>query len=158
QIHRWDPEAPMDEVLRGLDDIVQSGRARYIGASTMPAWTFALALAGADQRGWQHFISMQNHYNLVYREEEREMIPLCRAEGIGIIPYSPLARGFLAGNRSRGEDQPTTRAKSDSFAREYYFQDADFAVLDRVAALAKTRGVTPAQIALAWVAGAPGVT
>lgn len=157
QIHRWDPETPMDEVLSALDDIVRAGKARYLGASAMPAWRFARALYRADQRGWTRFASMQNHYNLVYREEEREMIPLCRSEGVGIIPYSPLARGFLAGNRKRNDD-PTLRAKSDVFAKDYYYQDNDFAIVDRVVEIANKRKVKPAQIALAWVVRAPGVT
>ena len=157
QIHRWDPETPMDEVLSALDDIVRAGKVRYLGASAMPAWTFARALYRADQRGWTRFASMQNHYNLVYREEEREMIPLCRAEGVGMIPYSPLARGFLACNRKRNDD-PTPRAKADVFAKEYYYQENDFAIVDRVVEIAKKRKVKPAQVALAWVARAPGVT
>lgn len=158
QIHRWDPETPIEETLDALNDIVRSGRARYIGASSMYAWQFARALYVADRHGWTRFVSMQNHYNLIYREEEREMLPLCRAEGIGVIPWSPLARGFLAGNRSRQEWGETLRAKKDDYAQSLYYADSDFAVVDRVVALAKQRGVSPIQIALAWVLAQPGVT
>jgi 1-deoxyxylulose-5-phosphate synthase len=157
QIHRWDPETPIEETLRALDDIVRSGKARYIGASSMAAWQFAKALCLADRQGWTRFVSMQNHYNLVYREEEREMLPLCRAEGIGVIPWSPLARGFLAGNR-RPDAHQTTRAQTDQYAKDMYYADADFAVADAVADVARARGVAPAQIALAWVLRQPGVT
>lgn len=158
QIHRWDPETPIEETLEALHDVVKAGKARYIGASSMYAWQFAKALYLADLHGWTRFISMQNHYNMVYREEEREMLPLCRDQGIGVIPWSPLARGFLAGNRSREEWGQTVRAKTDDFAHTLYYQDSDFAVADQAAALAKTRGVTPAQIALAWLLHKPGVT
>jgi len=158
QIHRFDPETPVEETLSALNDIVRTGKARYIGASSMSAWQFAKMLYLADRHGWPRFVSMQNHYNLVYREEEREMLPLCREEGIGIIPWSPLARGFLAGNRRKGDHGDTSRAKTDDFAHELYFSDADFAVADRVAELAKRQGVKPAQIALAWVIAQPGVT
>jgi aryl-alcohol dehydrogenase (NADP+) len=158
QIHRWDPETPIEETLEALHDVVKSGKARYIGASSMYAWQFARCLCLADSHGWTRFVTMQNHYNLVYREEEREMIPLCRAEGIGLLPWSPLARGFLAGNRSRGEWGDTTRAKTDDFAQSMYFQEADFEVVARVVEVAERRGVTPAQIALAWLLHQPGVT
>ena len=158
QIHRFDPETPVEETLSALNDIVRTGKARYIGASSMSSWQFAKMLYLADRHGWPRFVSMQNHYNLVYREEEREMLPLCREEGIGIIPWSPLARGFLAGNRRKGDHGDTSRAKTDAFAHELYFSDADFAVADRVAELAKRQGVKPAQIALAWVIAQPGVT
>ena len=158
QIHRWDHSTPIEETLRALDDIVRAGKARYIGASSMFAWQFAKALALADARGWTRFVSMQNHYNLVYREEEREMIPLCVEEGIGIIPWSPLARGFLAGNRRKADRGETRRAKSDVFAHQLYYQDADFAIADRCGELAARRGVPPAQIALAWLLHRPGVT
>ena len=124
----------------------------------MYTWQFAKALYIADRHGWTRFVSMQNHYNLVYREEEREMIPLCRAEGIGVIPWSPLARGFLAGTRSREERGSTTRAKTDAFAHELYYNDADFTVVDQVVALAEQHGVKPAQIALAWILHQPSVT
>jgi len=158
QIHRWDKETPIEETLEALHDVVKAGKARYIGASSMYAWQFAQSLYLADLHGWTRFVTMQNHYNLVYREEEREMNPLCQAEGIGIIPWSPLARGFLAGNRKKGEDDPTTRAKSDDFAHRLYYQDADYAIVDRVVALAEQKGVKPAQIALAWLLHRPEVT
>ncbi len=158
QIHRLDPGTPIDETLRALDDVVQAGKARYIGASSMFAWQFAQALALADHRGWTRFASMQNHYNLIYREEEREMLPLCRAEGIAVIPWSPLARGFLAGNRRVADRGETARAKSDTFAHEMYYTDADFGVADRVVEVAHERGAAPAQIALAWMLHQPAVT
>jgi 1-deoxyxylulose-5-phosphate synthase len=160
QIHRWDYSTPIDETLRALDDIVRAGKARYIGASSMFVWQFVQSLALADHRGWTRFVSMQNHYNLVYREEEREMIPLCRQEGIGIIPWSPLARGFLAGNRGKADRErgDTTRAQTDAFAHQLYYQDSDFEIADRCAELARRKGVPPAQVALAWVLHKPGVT
>ena len=159
QIHRLDPETPLAETLEALHDVVRSGKARYIGASSMFAWQFAKALYLADLHGWTRFVSMQNHYNLVYREEEREMLPLCREEGIGVIPWSPLARGFLAGTRRRGETGgDTKRAGSDTFAHELYYQPEDYDVVDRVVALAERRGVKPIQIALAWLLHQPGVT
>jgi len=159
QIHRWDPQTPIEETLRALDDIVRSGKVRYIGASSMMSWQFAKALYLADRHGWARFVSMQNHYNLVYREEEREMMPLCREEGIGVLPWSPLARGFLAGNRTRGSDRSATpREKSDVFAHSLYYSDADYDVVDRVIEVASARGVAPAQVALAWLLRQPGVT
>lgn len=158
QTHRWDDEAPIEETLEALHDLVKAGKVRYIGASSMYAWQFAKALYLADLHGWTRFVSMQNHYNLVYREEEREMIPLCQAEGIGVIPWSPLARGFLAGNRQKETKGETTRAKTDDFAHQLYYQDSDFKVVDRVVELAQQRGVNPAQIALAWLMKQPGVT
>lgn len=158
QIHRWDPETPIEETLEALHDIVKAGKALYIGASSMYAWQFARALYVADLHGWTRFVSMQNHYNLIYREEEREMIPLCRAEGIAIIPWSPLARGFLAGNRTPDRSGETTRARTDTFAHTMYYQENDFAIADRVVELAKRRGVAPAQIALAWLLHQPGIT
>ena len=162
QIHRWDYATPIEETLRALDDIVRAGKARYIGASSMFAFQFAKALALAGARGWTRFVSMQNHYNLVYREEEREMIPLCLEEGIGIIPWSPLARGMLAGNRKRAatrkEGGETSRARTDTFAHELYGEDADFEIADRCAQVASRRGVPPAQVALAWLFQRPGVT
>ena len=158
QIHRWDPETPIEETLCALNDIVRAGKARYIGASSMYAWQFAKALYLSDRHGWARFVSMQNHYNLVYREEEREMMPLCRAEGIGVIPWSPLARGFLAGNRKRTDWGETTRAKSDAYAQGMYYADQDFEIVDRVVEIAKARGVAPAQVAIAWVLRQPGVT
>jgi aryl-alcohol dehydrogenase (NADP+) len=157
QIHRYDPETPIDETLEALHDVVRAGKARYIGASSMWAWQFAQALYRADLRGWTRFVSMQNHYNLVYREEEREMLPLCRAEGIAVLPWSPLARGLLTGSRRRGEKESTTRGRTDEYAQTLY-TDADFDVVDRVVALARARGLAPAQIALAWLLRQPGVT
>ncbi len=158
QIHRWDPDTPLEETLLALHDIVKAGKARYIGASTMWAWQFATALQLADRYGWTRFVSMQNHYNLVYREEEREMLPLCREEGIGVIPWSPLARGFLAGNRRRADKGDTARAKTDDFAHKLYYADSDFQIADRVVAVAAARSVAPAQVALAWLLQQPGVT
>lgn len=158
QIHRWDPATPIEETMEALHDVVKSGKARYIGASSMYAWQFAMALHTADIHGWTRFIAMQNHYNLVYREEEREMIPLCRDRGIGIIPWSPIARGFLAGNRTREGWGETVRAKSDRFGQGMYYQEADFAVAERTAVVAKARGVSPAQIALAWMLHKPWIT
>jgi aryl-alcohol dehydrogenase (NADP+) len=158
QIHRFDPEVPIEETLEALHDIVKAGKARYIGASSMYAWQFTKMLYVADAHGWTRFAAMQNHYNLVYREEEREMLPLCREEGIGVIPWSPLARGFLAGNRRQDDRGETVRAKSDDYAHKLYYSQADFAVADRVVELAARRGVKPTQIALAWLLAQPGVT
>ncbi len=158
QIHRWDPGTPIEETLEALHDIVKSGKARYIGASSMYAWQFARALYLADRHGWTRFVSMQNHYNLIYREEEREMLPLCRFEGVGVIPWSPLARGFLAGNRRREGWGDTARAKTDDYGQSLYYSDADFATARRVAEVAAARGVKPTQVALAWVLAQPGVT
>ncbi|HEX9385682.1 MAG TPA: aldo/keto reductase [Anaerolineales bacterium] len=158
QIHRWDNETTIEETLEALHDVIKAGKALYVGASSMYAWQFARALYIADQHGWTRFISMQNHYNLVYREEEREMTPLCVAEGIGIIPWSPLARGFLAGNRTRDKSGETTRSKTDALAQRLYYADNDFDVLDRVIQLGRERGVSPAQIALAWMLHKPYVT
>ena len=164
QIHRFDPHTPIEETLEALNDIVRAGKARYIGASSMYAWQFAQMLQVAERHGWARFASMQNHYNLVYREEEREMLPLCRAEGVGIIPWSPLARGFLAGNRDRasGSEEKkggeTLRAQTDEYARSLYYADSDFRVVDAVVEIARGRGVTPAQVALAWILRQPGVT
>jgi aryl-alcohol dehydrogenase-like predicted oxidoreductase len=158
QIHRRDPDTPVEETLEALHDVVQSGKALYIGASSMFAWQFERLLDTAERRGWTKFVTMQNHYNLVYREEEREMIPLCTDRGVGIIPWSPLARGFLAGNRKREERDATERARTDDFAHQMYYTDADFDVVDRVIELAKQRGVAPAQIALAWILNKPGIT
>ena len=158
QIHRWDSETPIEETLDALNDVVKSGKARYIGASSMYAWQFSKSLYTADLHGWTRFVSMQNHYNLVYREEEREMLPLCRAEGIGVIPWSPLARGFLAGNRSPQDYGETVRSKTDRFAQSMYYEEDDFEVAKRAAELAEKRGVTPAQIALAWMLHQKDVT
>ncbi|HSK80263.1 MAG TPA: aldo/keto reductase [Thermoanaerobaculia bacterium] len=158
QIHRFDPETPIAETLEALHDLVRAGKVRYIGASSMFAWQLAKLLYTASLHGWTRFVSMQNHYNLAYREEEREMLPLCREEGIGVLPWSPLARGFLAGNRPRGDQGTTRRSQSDNFAHEYYHQPEDYEVLDRVIALAERRGEKPARIALAWLLHQPGVT
>jgi aryl-alcohol dehydrogenase (NADP+) len=151
QIHRWDSETPIEETLEALNDVVRAGKARYIGASSMYAWQFAKALNTSEKYGWTKFVSMQNHYNLAYREEEREMIPLCIDQGIGLIPWSPMARGFFAGNRTRDGGGETSRAKSDPFAKGLYFRDEDFAVAECAADVAKERGVTGSQIALAWI-------
>ena len=158
QMHRYDPATPIEETLRALDDIVRSGKARYIGASSMGSWQFARALYLADRHGWTRFVAMQNHYNLVYREEEREMMPLCREEGIGVIPWSPLARGFLAGNRRAADKGDTERARTDDFAHRLYYHDSDFQIVDRVVEVARRRSVSPAQIALAWLLHQDGVT
>jgi aryl-alcohol dehydrogenase-like predicted oxidoreductase len=158
QIHRWDPQTPAEETLDALDSLVRAGKVRYLGASSMAAWELARALSLAGARGWHRFVSMQNHYNLVYREEEREMIPLCIAEGVGLVPWSPLARGFLAGSRTREGAKDTARARSDEFADKMYFQPEDFDVLDAVLAVARLRERKPAQIALAWLLAQPGVT
>ena len=161
QIHRWDPETPIEETLSALDDIVRAGKARYIGASSMAAWQFAKALSLSDRHGWARFVSMQNHYNLVYREEEREMLPLCLDQGIGVVPWSPLARGFLAGNRrpsdTMGGAGATARATADSIAHDLYYGDSDFRIVDAVVALASARGVKPAHISRAWLHQRRGV-
>jgi aryl-alcohol dehydrogenase-like predicted oxidoreductase len=157
QIHRWDYETPIEETMEALNDIVRAGKARYIGASSMFAWQFAKSLHVCETNGWTKFVSMQNHYNLVYREEEREMIPLCIDQGIGLIPWSPMARGFFAGNRNRGGGGETERAKNDAFGTSLYFRDEDFTVADCVAEVAKERGVTGSQIALAWILSKPYV-
>jgi 1-deoxyxylulose-5-phosphate synthase len=158
QIHRLDYETPIGETLEALDDVVKEGKALYIGASSMFAWQFAKMLYKADEMGVARFVSMQNHYNLIYREEEREMIPLCREEGIGVIPWSPLARGFLAGNRRKEDFGETVRSKTDQYAQGMYYQPSDFTVVDRVGEVARARGVPNAQVALAWILQQPGVT
>ena len=158
QIHRFDRETPIEETLEALHDIVKAGKARYLGASSMYAWQFMKMLATSDAHGWTRFVSMQNHYNLVYREEEREMLPLCREEGIGVIPWSPLARGFLAGNRRGGQRGDTVRAQTDEFAHEMYYGESDFTIADRAAVIAERRGVKPTQIALAWLVAKQGIT
>jgi aryl-alcohol dehydrogenase-like predicted oxidoreductase len=157
QIHRWDHRTPIEETMEALNDVVRSGKARYIGASSMYGWQFAKAQAVADRKGWRSFSSMQNHYNLVYREEEREMIPLCIDQGVAVIPWSPLARGLLAGNRTREGERLTTRAGTDAFADSLYVP-GDFDVADRAAEIAASRHVPPAQVALAWLLQRPGVT
>src|SRR3979409_1485469 len=158
QIHRWDRTTPIEETLEALHDVVKAGKARYIGASSMYAWQLAKALHTSEHNGWTRFVTMQNHYNLIYREEEREMLPLCRAEGIGLIPWSPLARGFLAGNRRPEDFGETVRAKTDDYAQKLYYQPSDFTVVERGTALANKRGVPNAQVALAWVLQQPGIT
>ncbi len=158
QIHRFDYETPIEETLTALHDVVRMGKALYIGASSMYAWQFATMLHRADELGLTRFVTMQNHYNLIYREEEREMIPLCRHEGIGVIPWSPLARGFLAGNRRREDHGETVRAKTDKYAHQMYYHDSDFAVVNRVTEIARRRGVPNAQVALAWLLAQPGIT
>ena len=159
QIHRFDPETPIEETLEALDAVVRAGKALYIGASSMFAWQFLKMLDFSRESGLARFVTMQNHYNLVYREEEREMIPLCRAEKVGLIPWSPLARGFLTGSRKRGDRAGgTLRAKTDEYAHGLYYKDSDFDVVDRVTEIARERGVNNAQVALAWVLAKPGVT
>ncbi len=159
QIHRFDPTTPVEETIEALHDVVKAGKARYIGASSMYAWQFAKYLHTQDKLGMTKFVSMQDFYNLVYREEEREMLPLCRDMGIGVIPWSPLARGFLAGNRSRDGEAQTTRAKSDAnILTPQAFRDSDYAIRDTVNEIAQGRGVTAAQVALAWLLHQPVVT
>jgi len=158
QIHRWDSRTPIEETMQALHDVVQAGKARYIGASSMYAWQFAKAQYCADEHGWTRFSSMQNHYNLLYREEEREMIPQCIDQGVGVIPWSPLARGVLAGNRTRSGERRTARASSDPFSDSLYAMPSDFDIVDRVAQVAAARGVPPAQVALAWLLQRPGVS
>ncbi len=157
QIHRWDSLPAIEEILDALDSLVRAGKVRYLGASSMAAWQLSKALYTAKEHGWHRFVSMQNHYNLVYREEEREMIPLCMDQGLAVIPWSPLARGFLTGSRNR-EGGSTARSEVDSFAKDMYYGEGDFVVADAVAEVARQRGVSPAQIACAWVLQAPGVT
>ncbi len=158
QIHRWDPRTPIEETMEALHDVVRSGKARYIGASSMFSWQFAKAQYTAEAHGWTRFVSMQNHYNLVYREEEREMIPLCLDQGVGCIPWSPLARGVLAGTRTRDGGRLTTRSSTDAFTDYLYDQPTDFDVVDAVAEVAGARDVPLAQVALAWVLAKPGVS
>ena len=158
QIHRYDPNTPAEETMEALHDVVKAGKARYIGASSMFAWQFAKAQAAADRNAGTRFISMQNHYNLVYREEEREMIPQCIDQGVGVLPWSPLARGLLAGNRTREGERLTARAGTDPFGDSLYDPDVDFSVVDRVNEIAAERGVAGAQVALAWLIQRPAVT
>ncbi len=154
QIHRWDPDTPIEETMDALHDVVAAGKARYIGASSMYAWQFAKAQHTARTP----FVSMQNHYNLIYREEEREMIPQCLDQGVGVIPWSPLARGLLAGNRTREGEKRTIRAQTDGFGDYLYKPEVDFDVIDRLGEVAGERDVPPAQVALAWLLHKPGVT
>ncbi len=158
QIHRWDPRTPIEETMEALNDVVRSGKARYIGASSMFSWQFAKAQHTAERHGWTKFVSMQNHYNLIYREEEREMIPLCLDQGVGCIPWSPLARGVLAGTRTRDGARLTTRSSTDPFTDYLYEQPTDFDVVEAAQTVAEARGVPTAQVALAWLLSKPGVT
>jgi aryl-alcohol dehydrogenase (NADP+) len=160
QIHRFDPATPIEETMEALHDIVKSGRVRYIGASSMWAWQFAKMQDTARRHGWTPFVSMQNHYNLAYREEEREMIPLCRDQGVALIPWSPLARGFLAGNRKADDAAAggTSRAATDNLAQGYYYRASDFATVERLGAAAAARGVSHATLAYAWLLHRPGIT
>jgi len=158
QIHRWDPRTPIEETMSALHEVVQSGKARYIGASSMFSWQFAKAQYTAEKNGWTKFVSMQNHYNLIYREEEREMLPLCQDLGVGCIPWSPLARGVLAGNRTRDGGRNTTRAETDALTDYLYVQPTDFDVVEAAQQVAAARGVPTAQVSLAWVLSNPGVT
>jgi aryl-alcohol dehydrogenase-like predicted oxidoreductase len=157
QIHRWDYSTPIEETMEALHDVVKAGKARYLGASSMYAWQFSKAQYTAKLNGWTGFVSMQPQYNLVNREEEREMLPLCRDMGVGVIPWSPLARGFLAGGRTRDGGE-TDRARTDQFARGLYYHADDYAVVDRLHDVASARGTPPMQVALAWVMGKPGIT
>jgi 1-deoxyxylulose-5-phosphate synthase len=159
QIHRWDFSTPIEETLDALDTLVRTGKVRYLGASSMAAWSFSKALHLAGENGWHKFVAMQNHYNLIYREEEREMIPLCIDQGVGLIPWSPLARGFLEGDRTRDKGQgPTKRAQIDQMQKDMYFHDNDFEIAIAAQQVAKAHGVTPTQIGCAWILQAPGVT
>lgn len=157
QIHRWDSTVPIEETMEALHDVVKAGKALYIGASSMYAWQFAKAQHTADRHGWTRFVSMQNHYNLAYREEEREMNPMCVDQGVGLIPWSPLARGFLTGQRPRETRGETLRGQTDTYAHGMYYRDDDYTVVDRVVAVAERHGVKPAQVALAWLLNKPGV-
>ena len=158
QIHRFDASTPVEETLQALDDIVRAGKALYIGASAMYAWQFMKMLAASDGLGVARFSTMQNYYNLIYREEEREMLPLCRSEGIAVTPFSPLARGFVVGNRRKEDYGETVRAKTDEYSRRQYYRAEDFAIVDRLTEVAKKRGLNNAQVALAWVLQQPGIT
>ena len=158
QIHRFDAATPIEETLRALDDIVRAGKALYVGASAMYAWQFMKMLAASDRLGLARFGTMQNYYNVIYREEEREMLPLCRAEGIAVTPFSPLARGFVVGNRRKEDYGETVRAKTDEYSRRQYYRPEDFAIVDRLTEVAKKHGLNNAQVALAWVLHQPGIT
>ena len=157
QIHRFDAETPIEETVEALDEVVKMGKALYVGASSMYAYQFAKMLAKADEMGCTRFVSMQNHYNVIYREEEREVLPLCREERIGVIPWSPLARGFVMG-RDRNEKNQTARARTDDYGHSMYYQNADYKVVERVTEVARKHGVSNAQVALAWVLHQPGIT
>jgi 1-deoxyxylulose-5-phosphate synthase len=159
QIHRLDHDTPIDEIIEALHEVVKAGKVLYLGASSMFAWQFMKMLGRAGELGLSRFTSMQNYYNLAYREEEREMLPLCRTEGIAVLPYSPLARGFLVGNRRlTNEDADTVRTKTDRFARQHFYKPCDYAVVDRLTELAKARGISNARLSLAWVLHQPGIT
>ncbi len=158
QIHRLDPNTPMEEMLAALDQLVAQGKVRYIGASSMYAWQFQRLLSASERNGWAKFVTMQNHYNLIYREEEREMMPLCELEEIGVIPWSPLARGMLAGTRSKLGDGSTSRSSSDALDKIFYDQPSDWDVVEAVKKVAANRGEPPARIALAWLLSKPAVT
>jgi 1-deoxyxylulose-5-phosphate synthase len=159
QIHRWDYTTPIEETLEALDSLVRAGKVRYLGASSMAAWQFSKALSTAKEHGWHRFVAMQNHYNLIYREEEREMNPLCIDQGVALIPWSPLARGLLEGNRTREAGTgPTKRAQTDQVAKNLYFHENDYEVAVATQQVAKSRELTPTQIACAWILHAPGVT
>jgi aryl-alcohol dehydrogenase-like predicted oxidoreductase len=158
QIHRWDYQTPIEETMEALHEVVRAGKARYLGASSMFAWQFAKAQNLAERHGWTRFASMQNHYNLIYREEEREMIPLCADQGVAVLPWSPLARGVLTGNRGRQGERRTARAGDDPLSDERYNSPSDFDVVDRLAEVAAARGAPSAQVALAWLLSRPAVT
>jgi aryl-alcohol dehydrogenase-like predicted oxidoreductase len=158
QIHRWDPHTPIEETMEALHDVVRAGKARYLGASSMFAWQFAKAQHVAERHGWTPFVAMQDHLNLLYREEEREMLPQCRDMGVGVLPWSPLARGLLAGTRTRDGERRTERARTDAFTDQLYGRPEDFDVIDRLKEVAAQRGAPPAQVALAWLLAKPGVT
>ena len=158
QTHIWDPSTNIEEMMGAFDDLIKSGKVLYIGTTDIPAWQFAKAQHIATLRGWHRFVSVQNHYNLIFREHERELLPLCRDQGIGLIPYSPMGRGFLANNRRKADWGDTIRAETDDFAQNVYFRDADFEVASRTAEVAKNMGVKPTQVALAWVLGQPNIT
>lgn len=157
QIHRWDHATPVEETLEALDSLVSAGKVRYLGASSMAAWQLSKALYTAEEHGWHRFVAMQNHYNLVYREEEREMIPLCIDQGVGLLPWSPLARGLLTGSRTREDRATTARGRADPFADRWYSRDEDFDVVDVLLSVSEERGESPAAIALAWILSVPGV-
>jgi aryl-alcohol dehydrogenase-like predicted oxidoreductase len=158
QMHRWDPQTPIEETLIALHDLVKAGKVLHIGASTMSAWQFAKLMYTADQLGVTRPVSMQPYYNILYREEEREMIPLCRAEGIAVIPYSPIARGFVTGERPKETFGDTVRAKTDDYMKKLYYKQEDYTVVDRITQVARSRGIPNVQIALAWVLHQPGIT
>ena len=158
QLHRFDASVPIDETLAALDQLVRQGKVRYIGASSTYAWQLMRALSISERNGWARFVSMQNHYNLVYREEEREMIPLCMAEGLGVIPWSPLARGLLARPRAQTESRQTTRGNNDPFAQRLYADNVDWPIVDAVERIARARGATMAEVGLAWLLARPGIT